>query len=124
MGSRDDEGISVRDVPLGESPCGELPEAALRGRRDTAAVSSATNRLAVGLGELAQLVGVDAKTLRVWARRRGLPTYRIGGRVFVITEEFLAWLRAHRETSALNADAELATLLTRISRGKERRSVR
>jgi len=43
------------------------------------------------------MTGVSERTLRRWARERGMPTHRVGGRVLVVLADFLAWLRAHRE---------------------------
>lgn len=62
-------------------------------------------RLAVGLGELSEMLGVDQKTLRRWAREHSMPTYRVGGRVLVLVADFEAWLRRHRDRPEVDVDA-------------------
>ena len=64
-------------------------------------------RLTAGMSELASMTGVSERTLRRWARERGMPTHRVGGRVLVVVADFLAWLRAHRELRDDEVDAIL-----------------
>jgi len=67
----------------------------------------ATNlpRIAAGLAELEVMSGVSQKTLRRWAREEGLPTCRVRGRVLVVVEDFIDWLREHRELAPDEVDA-------------------
>ena len=50
-------------------------------------------RIAYGTTELADVVGVDPKTVRVWINERGLPASKIGGRVLVLVSDFEVWFR-------------------------------
>ena len=79
------------------------------------------NRLAVNVRELSALVGVDEKTLRLWARELGMPTYRIGRRILVVVPEFLEWMRGHRDSPVHDLDGEIATILGRLGAGTSER---
>lgn len=71
-------------------------------------------RIAAGLSELSQMVGVDQKTLRKWAREHGMPTYRVGGRVLVLVSDFQEWLRKHRDQPEMDGDAAVDATLARL----------
>ena len=64
--------------------------------------------------ELSALIGVDEKTLRRWAKDRGMPTCRVGKRVLVLVEDFAAWLRRHRGRPEVDLDAEADATLARL----------
>ena len=51
------------------------------------------SRPVVSYEELAAMTGVGASTLRAWSRERGMPVYKVGGRVLIVWEDFLSWLR-------------------------------
>jgi len=76
----------------------------------------------VNVRELSALVGVDEKTLRLWARELGMPTYRIGRRILVVVPEFLEWMRAHRDSPVRDLDGEIATILGRLGTGTSDRN--
>ena len=86
------------------------------GRANGARTIEPRNRLAVSIPELSSLVGVDEKTLRIWSRERGMPSYRVGRRVLVVVSEFLDWLRRFREEPERDPEQELGTLLSRLGR--------
>ena len=56
----------------------------------------APRRLAVSLGELAQMVGVAESTVRSWMRDQGLPYCKVGARVLIPLSLFEKWLFDHR----------------------------
>lgn len=55
------------------------------------------------LGELHEEYGIDPRTARRLAREEGLPLYQIGGRVCVLVEELLAWIKAHPKYTVSDA---------------------
>ena len=75
--------------------------------------SISDGRLAASLRELADMTGVSERTLRRWARDKGLPTYRVGGRVLVLVAEFESWLKGFQERPA-DVDTILESVVGRL----------
>lgn len=56
----------------------------------------ATDRLAVGVEEAAELCGLSKFTLAAKTRSGEIPSIRIGRRRLIAVEDLRAWLREHR----------------------------
>ena len=53
------------------------------------------DRLAYPFGDFAKAVGVSPNTARNWIKA-GLPSYRIGGLLLILPDDFEVWVRTHR----------------------------
>ena len=59
-------------------------------------MSHATPRTWMTVAEVADHIRCAEKSIRRWMAERGLPHYRIGGKLLFRTTEVDAWVRRHR----------------------------
>ncbi len=72
------------------------------------------DRITLSYEELAQLTGIGKSTLRRWAGELDMPVCRIGGKVLIVVEDWLAWARSFRELPEVDAEAAARRILSEI----------
>ena len=59
---------------------------------------SPTERMLIGITEVAELLSVGRKQVRIWIEEEGLPCIQIGSRKLVPVQEFTRWLASRPRT--------------------------
>ena len=72
----------------------------MAGRVRIKAVPPEEERLLYSIEEAGALVGLSSDTVRRWLKDGDLVASRLNGRLYVMREDLLAYLREHREVIA------------------------